>query len=47
MLTKHVDGSIVMIGTLTGFQWMLYDSFKLFMGLPATGGGAAAEEKTK
>jgi len=38
---------IVMIGTLTGFQWMLYDSFKLFMGLPATGGGAAAEEKTK
>jgi len=39
---------IIMIGTLTGFQWMLYDSFKLFMGLPATGGGAAAaEEKTK
>jgi solute carrier family 25 phosphate transporter 3 len=37
-----------MIGTLTGVQWSLYDSFKLFMGLPATGGGAAtAEEKTK
>jgi solute carrier family 25 phosphate transporter 3 len=45
---RSIDYSIVMIGTLTGFQWMLYDSFKLFMGLPATGGGAAAEEeKTK
>ncbi|KAK4939314.1 Cu/Pi carrier [Elasticomyces elasticus] len=30
---------IVMIGTLTGLQWMIYDSFKLFMGLPTTGGG--------
>jgi len=39
---------IVMIGTLTGLQWMIYDSFKLFMGLPATGGAAPpAEEKAK
>jgi len=30
---------IVMIGTLTGLQWMIYDSFKIFMGLPTTGGG--------
>jgi len=30
---------IVMIGTLTGLQWMIYDSFKLFVGLPTTGGG--------
>ncbi|KAI1920352.1 Cu/Pi carrier [Ophidiomyces ophidiicola] len=29
---------IVMIGTLTGLQWMIYDSFKIFMGLPTTGG---------
>ena len=45
---------IVMIGTLTGLQWMMYvyvfeqncsilmvssyDSFKIFMGLPTTGG---------
>ncbi|CUS11057.1 unnamed protein product [Tuber aestivum] len=29
---------IVMIGTLTGLQWLLYDSFKLFVGLPTTGG---------
>lgn len=25
---------IVMIGTLTGLQWLIYDSFKLFIGLP-------------
>ncbi|TKA70929.1 putative mitochondrial phosphate carrier protein [Friedmanniomyces simplex] len=31
---------IVMIGTLTGLQWMIYDSFKIFMGLPTTGGPA-------
>lgn len=61
---------IVMIGTLTGLQWMIYvsfalpvmfwltgdlnwllmsmiqDSFKLFVGLPTTGGAAPpAEEK--
>ena len=24
---------IVMIGTLTGLQWMIYDSFKIFMGV--------------
>jgi len=29
---------IVMIGTLTGLQWMIYDAFKIFMGLPTTGG---------
>ncbi|RYP89660.1 hypothetical protein DL770_004238 [Monosporascus sp. CRB-9-2] len=28
---------IVMIGTLTGLQWMIYDYFKIFMGLPTTG----------
>ncbi|KAK3394227.1 mitochondrial phosphate carrier protein 2 [Podospora didyma] len=30
---------IVMIGTLTGLQWMIYDYFKIFMGFPSTGGG--------
>lgn len=29
---------IVMIGTLTGMQWLLYDSFKVYVGLPTTGG---------
>ncbi|KAF5096630.1 hypothetical protein DV451_004154 [Geotrichum candidum] len=28
---------IVMIGTLTGLQWLLYDSFKGYVGLPTTG----------
>lgn len=30
---------IVMIGTLTGLQWLIYDSFKAYVGLPTTGGG--------
>lgn len=29
---------IVMIGTLTGFQWLIYDTFKVSVGLPTTGG---------
>ncbi|KAL7942244.1 mitochondrial carrier domain-containing protein [Trichoderma barbatum] len=36
---------IVMIGTLTGLQWMIYDYFKIFMGLPTTGGPAPPPEK--
>ncbi|ESA43769.1 hypothetical protein GE21DRAFT_142 [Neurospora crassa] len=36
---------IVMIGTLTGLQWMIYDYFKVFMGLPTTGGAAPPAEK--
>jgi solute carrier family 25 (mitochondrial phosphate transporter), member 3 len=38
-----LECSIVMIGTLTGLQWMIYDSFKIFMGLPTTGGAAPPE----
>lgn len=30
---------IVMIGTLTGLQWWIYDSFKTAVGLQTTGGG--------
>ncbi|KAI9053632.1 hypothetical protein LZ554_002586 [Drepanopeziza brunnea f. sp. 'monogermtubi'] len=36
---------IVMIGTLTGLQWMIYDYFKIFMGLPTTGSAPPAEKK--
>jgi len=36
---------IVMIGTLTGLQWLIYDSFKIMVGLPTTGGAAAKEDK--
>ncbi|KAL5088760.1 Mitochondrial phosphate carrier protein 3, mitochondrial [Trichoderma cf. simile WF8] len=38
---------IVMIGTLTGLQWMIYDYFKIFMGLPTTGGAAPPPEEKK
>ncbi|KAF7934793.1 uncharacterized protein EAE98_002838 [Botrytis deweyae] len=38
---------IVMIGTLTGLQWMIYDYFKIFMGLPTTGGAAPVEKVGK
>jgi solute carrier family 25 phosphate transporter 3 len=38
---------IVMIGTLTGLQWMIYDSFKIFMGFPTTGGAAQEKEEVK
>lgn len=36
---------IVMIGTLTGLQWMIYDYFKIFMGFPTTGGPSPPKEK--
>ena len=29
---------VLMIGTLTAFQWLIYDSFKVALGLPITGG---------
>lgn len=32
---------ILMIGTLTGLQWWIYDGFKTAMGMGTTGGGAA------
>jgi len=38
---------IVMIGTLTGLQWMIYDYFKIFMGLPTTGGAPPDEAGKK
>lgn len=29
---------ILMVGTLTGLQWWIYDSFKTMVGLQTTGG---------
>jgi len=31
---------IIMIGTLTGLQWWMYDTYKSTMGLGTSGGGA-------
>lgn len=35
---------IVMIGTLTGLQWWIYDSFKTAVGLQTTGGGSSKKQ---
>lgn len=42
LFTRGLPLRIVMIGTLTGVQWVIYDSFKVFVGLPTTGGAAPA-----
>ncbi|KAJ4728868.1 putative Mitochondrial phosphate carrier protein [Melia azedarach] len=46
LFTRGLPLRIVMIGTLTGAQWGLYDSFKVFMGLPTTGGAPNPATKT-
>jgi solute carrier family 25 phosphate transporter 3 len=38
LATKGLGTRVVMIGTLTGFQWWIYDSFKASMGMGTTGG---------
>jgi len=38
LATKGLPTRILMIGTLTGFQWWIYDSFKAMFGLGTTGG---------
>ncbi|KAA8531452.1 hypothetical protein F0562_006195 [Nyssa sinensis] len=42
LFTSGLPLRIVMIGTLTGAQWGIYDAFKVFVGLPTTGGPAPA-----
>ncbi|XP_023529265.1 mitochondrial phosphate carrier protein 3, mitochondrial-like [Cucurbita pepo subsp. pepo] len=42
LFTRGLPLRIVMIGTLTGAQWVIYDAFKVFVGLPTTGGVAPA-----
>jgi solute carrier family 25 phosphate transporter 3 len=38
LATKGLSTRVLMIGTLTGFQWWIYDSFKSAMGMGTTGG---------
>ncbi|EMD38761.1 mitochondrial carrier protein [Gelatoporia subvermispora B] len=38
LATKGLGTRVIMIGTLTGFQWWIYDSFKTAMGMGTTGG---------
>ncbi|XP_052181384.1 mitochondrial phosphate carrier protein 2, mitochondrial-like [Diospyros lotus] len=37
LFTRGLPLRIIMIGTLTGSQWCIYDAFKVFVGLPTTG----------
>jgi solute carrier family 25 phosphate transporter 3 len=43
LFTRGLPLRIVMIGTLTGLQWGIYDAFKVYVGLPTT--GSAEPEK--
>ncbi len=45
LFTRGLPLRIIMIGTLTGAQWGIYDAFKVFVGLPTTGGVAPEEPK--
>ncbi|KAL3693428.1 hypothetical protein R1sor_007079 [Riccia sorocarpa] len=48
LFTRGLPLRIVMIGTLTGAQWGIYDAFKVFVGLPTTGSAPPpAEDKAK
>jgi len=38
LCTKGLSTRVLMIGTLTGLQWWIYDSFKAAFGLGTTGG---------
>jgi len=38
LLTKGIGTRIIMIGTLTGLQWWIYDTFKTAFGMGTTGG---------
>lgn len=39
-LWRGLGARIIMVGTLTGLQWWIYDSFKTLVGLQTTGGAA-------
>jgi len=39
LCTAGLGTRIIMIGTLTGLQWWIYDTFKTVFGMGTTGGG--------
>jgi solute carrier family 25 (mitochondrial phosphate transporter), member 3 len=43
-LWRGLGARIFMVGTLTGFQWWTYDTFKSTMGLGTTGGAPAVKK---
>jgi solute carrier family 25 phosphate transporter 3 len=42
---RGLGARIVMVGTLTALQWFIYDTFKVYVGLPTS--GATEEKKEK
>ena len=44
LFTRGLGTRIIMIGTLTGLQWWIYDTWKSAMGLGTTGGEAAQKK---
>jgi len=44
-LWRGMGARILMVGTLTGLQWWIYDSFKTLVGLQTTGGVAPPPAK--
>lgn len=44
LFTRGLPLRIIMIGTLTGLQWGIYDAFKVAVGLAPTGGIQKAPE---
>ncbi|CAM6111982.1 unnamed protein product [Calypogeia fissa] len=47
LFTRGLPLRIVMIGTLTGAQWGIYDAFKVYVGLPTTGGAPPPADSEK
>ena len=44
LATKGIGTRIIMIGTLTGLQWWIYDTFKTIAGMGTSGGAAPAKK---
>jgi solute carrier family 25 phosphate transporter 3 len=42
---RGLGARIVMVGTLTALQWFIYDTFKVYVGLPTS--GATEDKKQK
>jgi len=46
-LWRGLGARVVMVGTLTGLQWWIYDTFKVATGLQTTGGSSAPAHSAK
>jgi hypothetical protein len=44
LCTRGLPLRIIMVGTLTGLQWGIYDAFKVYSGLPTTGAAPAPKK---